>query len=506
VVNPSSSGIGGGGFAVVYIAKEKKLYAVDFRETAPAALSPESFVVNGKLDVSLSRSGGLAVGIPGELAGLALMNRKYGVLPWPRVVRPARDLADAGFVVHWCFARADKLVAEHLPKAHPFSKWLTPGGRVIGEDRLVRRSALARTLAAVESKGPDGFYRGWVAEDIVNAVRKAAGVMTVEDLANYRVEEREPLTGTWGKYTIVTMPLPSSGGLAMLEMLGIIEATGVDLARAGAGSSLVLHILAESLKHAFADRARFLGDANASKESVVELLNPKRLAKLAKRISKRRVKRIDTYGDKKLGKAATVKNDKGTSHLCVVDAVGNAVALTTTVNGYFGAKLVAATSGIVLNNEMDDFSLRSGVPNMFGLVQSDHNLVGPGKRPLSSMTPTLVLDKNGVVACAGGSGGPRIISNTLQVLLNVFVFGMDAQEAVDAPRIHHQWKPDKLLFEKEMPRDVRSNLEKRGHTLEQSKYRTAVQLIVVHADGTREAASDPRKAGLSVAAGRDSVR
>jgi gamma-glutamyltranspeptidase/glutathione hydrolase len=506
VANPSSSGIGGGGFAVIYIAKEKKLYAVDFRETAPASLTPDSFVVNGKLDVKLSRSGGLAVGIPGEIAGLALMNRKHGVAPWPEVVRPARELADDGFVVHWFFARAAEIIVKALPEGHEFSAWLSPNGRVIREGQFVRRSALARTLAEVERVGPDGFYRGWVAEDIVAAVHGAAGVMTVEDLANYSVEEREVLTGKWGRYTIATMPLPSSGGLAMLEMLGILESTGIDLAKAGAGSSLAVHILAESLKHAFADRARFLGDVSASNESVIEILNPKRLARLAKRISKRRVKRLESYGDKKLGKPGAVKNDKGTSHLCVVDADGNAVSLTTTVNGYFGAKVVAPVSGVVLNNEMDDFSLRSGVPNMFGLIQSDHNLVGPGKRPLSSMTPTLVLDEKGVVGCAGGSGGPRIISNTFQVLLNVFVFGMDAQEAVDAPRIHHQWKPDKLVFEKESPLDIQRSLKKRGHTLEQSRYPTAVQLIVVREDGTREAASDPRKAGMALAAGTDSTR
>jgi gamma-glutamyltranspeptidase/glutathione hydrolase len=259
-----------------------------------------------------------------------------------------------------------------------------------------------------------------------------------------------------------------------------------------------IHVVAEVLKHAFADRARFLGDDSSAEEIAIRLLDPKRLAKIAARINDKRVQAHKSYGSPDLGKASVLPNDRGTSHLCVVDAPGNAVALTTTVNGYFGSSLVGKKSGVVLNNEMDDFSLAAGVPNMSGLVQSKANLVGPGKRPLSSMTPTLVLDGHGVVGCFGGSGGPRIISGTLQVILNVFVHGLNVREAVESARIHHQWLPKQLDLETSLASDVVAALEARGHEVDAADYRTAVQAIV-KMDGKLSAASDPRKGGMPAA-------
>ncbi len=292
--------------------------------------------------------------------------------------------------------------------------------------------------------------------------------------------------------------VPSSGGLIALALFGIFDALHVDLAKAGAGSSQAFHWIAEVLKHGFADRARLLGDVKSADELAKGFLDPHRLRRLAKKIG-RRTRPHRSYGDRHLGKHKAIKDDQGTSHLCVIDKDGNAVALTTTVNGYFGAKLLAAKSGVVLNNQIDDFSLRAGVPNQFGLIQSDFNLVGPGKRPLSSMTPILVFDGDTVVGCAGGSGGPRIISNTIQVLLNIFVFGMNVREAVEAPRIHHQWSPNELLVEKEISRDVVEALRKRGHVVTVSTRPTAVQAIVVRPDGTKSGASDPRKDGAPAA-------
>ena len=498
VLNPSSSGIGGGGFAVVWVAAEKKTYIFDFRETAPAALTPESFVVDGVLRPELSRSGGLAVGVPGEVAGLEAMWKQHGALPWAEVVEPARRYAASGFKVHWFFARAAAIVAERLPADSPFRRWLSPGGKSVAEGRRVRRSALAATLARIAESGAAGFYRGEVAADLLAAIAASGGVMTAEDLAGYRVLQPEALRGRWRNYEIVTMPLPSSGGLLLLEMLGVLEASHIDLATLGAGSSAALHVTAEILKHGFADRARLLGDDAAAASIADKLLEPERLAKLAKRIDLRRTLRPSRYGDAVLA-GRPPPDDGGTSHLCVIDAAGNAVALTTTVNGYFGAQIIAPNSGVVLNNEMDDFSLAPGQSNMFGLVQSDLNLIGPGKRPLSSMTPTLVLKKGEVVGCFGGSGGPRIISNTFQAILNVFVFGKDVAEAVSAPRIHHQWTPDELLYEP-MPADVVTALKKRGHALKTIEYPTAVQAIVRRPDDLLEAASDPRKAGRPAAA------
>jgi len=516
VVNPTSSGIGGGGFAVVYIAAEKKLYVIDFREVAPAALRPESFERDGKLDVSLSRRGGLAVGVPGEVAGLELLSQRFGRRSFRRAVAPAVRLASQGFAVGWFLARAAALTAVLAKRDTALHDLLYRDGRVIEAGLTITRPDLARTLALIGRRGRAGFYTGPVAHALVEAVANAGGVITAEDLAAYRAVERQPLEGRWGRYRVVTMPLPSSGGIVLLESLGILQYAGAGkdasqdsmplahLGGFGPGSSAALHLIVEVLKHAFADRARFLGDEAASADLATRLLDPARLRRIASRIKRNSVLPHGRYGDKKLGKPRPAAgSDGGTSHLCAIDRDGNAVALTTTVNGYFGAKLVVPTTGIVLNNQIDDFTLRAGTPNQFGLVQSAFNLVGPGKRPLSSMSPTLVLEGDRVVACLGGSGGPHIISNTLQVLLNAFVFGMDAREAVSAPRVHDQWTPDQLIAEDEIPRDVITSLERKGHKVLQRSWRdspTAVQLVLVRDDGTREAASDPRKGGAPAAA------
>jgi gamma-glutamyltranspeptidase / glutathione hydrolase len=326
-------------------------------------------------------------------------------------------------------------------------------------------------------------------------------VLAAADLAGYRVVERAPLWGRWRGLRVATMPLPSSGGLVLLEVLGILdalEARGVALEGAGAGSSATLHLIAEALKHGFADRARLLGDTDDARALAATLLEPAALAQLAARIDPARVGRHAGYGRPALARPAAAPEGGGTSHLCVVDAEGNAVALTTTVNRLFGAQLVTP-GGVVLNNQMDDFALEAGVPNAFGLVQSEQNLVAPGKRPLSSMTPVLLLDGDRVVGCAGGSGGPHIISNVVQVLLATFVFGQDVRAAVEAPRIHHQWLPVQLRVEAEIPRDVRDGLTRRGHELAPTPAPTAVQAIRVLPDGTMQAASDPRKAGAPAA-------
>jgi gamma-glutamyltranspeptidase/glutathione hydrolase len=501
VVSPSASGIGGGGFAVIYVAKEKRLYAVDFREVGPAAVTPASYLRDGKVDPALSRHGGLAVGVPGEVAGLEFLSKRAGVLPWLDLVMPAQRLASRGFAVSWFFGWVAERVTAGFGPAHPLTRWLAPKGRTISEGRIVRRSALARTLNRIALEGSKGFYQGPVADDIVATVAGSGGLLTLTDLANYRVEERQPLVGQFRGYRVATFPLPSSGGLLLLEMLGILEAGQFDLASMGRRSSAAIHVVAEVLKHAFADRARFLGDDSSSAEIARTLLDSKRLSAIAKRIHDQKVGEHAKYGSPDLGASKAVPDDRGTSHLCAVDAEGNAVALTTTVNGYFGSGLVGKRNGVVLNNQMDDFSLASGVPNMFGLVQSDANLVGPGKRPLSSMTPTLVLDDEGVVGCFGGSGGPRIISGTLQVMLNVFVHGMNVRESVEEARVHHQWLPDALSLESSTASDVIEALTKRGHKTKPADYRTAVQAIVKSGDKL-EAASDPRKGGMPAAPGR----
>jgi gamma-glutamyltranspeptidase/glutathione hydrolase len=520
VVNPVSSGIGGGGFAVVWSQQERKVFIYDFRETAPAALGPEDFRVDGKIDGVRSRVGGLAVGVPGEIAGLHRMVTERGAWSWSKVVGPAARLARDGFEAGWFFVRAMGVVGPRWPKDAAFDRARAMGvlrGAPVQRGDRITRPELARTLQAIAARGPAAFYKGPIAADIVATVTRAGGVLTAADLAGYQVVMREPLWGEWRGMRLATMPLPSSGGVVLLEMLGILDRTGIDLAKLGPSSSAALHVIAEIQKHGFADRARFLGDDDIARELAKRILAPERLATLARRVSLDKVQPHDQYGGAGLGpdalkpgkapaapgKAPAAPGTKlgGTSHVCVVDKDGNAVALTSTVNGYLGSGLVTA-GGITLNNEIDDFALEPGGTNLFGLTQSALNLVAPGKRPLSSMAPTLVFDGDKVVGCAGGSGGPTILSSTLQVLLGTFVFGLDAAEAVGAPRVHHQWEPDRLVVNPDLPRDVVEGLERRGHKVHVSESITAAQVIRVLPDGTREAASDPRKGGAPAAQDR----
>ena len=508
VVNPVSSGIGGGGFAVVYDASTHRTHVYDFREVAPAALDPSDFVIDGKLDPVRARVGGLAVGVPGEIAGLRILSERHGRLTWRRVVTPAARLAQGGLPTPWFLASRAPEVLPNLPAAAPFQAVrdiLAPGGvtRQWG-DPLVR-PALARTLLAIAAD-PGAFYRGPIAADIAATAAAAGGVITAADLAAYQVAERAPMVGRWRGLTLATMPLPSSGGVVLLEALGILDRTGIDLAAMGSGSAAALHVIAELEKHGFADRARLLGDSDAARAAAAGLLDDARLKRLATRIALDHTQPLASYGGDaprstpgpapKPRALPTTKTPGpgGTSHVCVIDRDGNAVALTTTVNGYLGSKLMTA-GGFILNNQMDDFSLAPDVANGFELIQSNDNLVGPGKRPLSSMTPLLVFDGDRVVGCVGGSGGPRIISNVLQVFLGVFAFGLDPRAAVEAPRIHHQWSPDVLTVEAEIAPEVRVALGQRGHHVIVSEAPTAVQMIRVRADGVREAASDPRKNG-----------
>ncbi len=501
VVNPISSGIGGGGFAVVYDAATGSVHVYDFREVAPAALDPSDFVVDGKLDPSLSRLGGLAVGVPGEVAGLALLSQRHGRLSWRRLVVPAAELARDGTPASWFLSNRLPLVLKSLPDAPmfgPLRALIAPGGTPPAWGDRWRRPALAATLLAIAAD-PRAFYQGPIAADLAATTAAAGGVLTTADLAAYQPVEREVLWGRWHGLRLATVPLPSSGGVVLLEMLGILDRTGLDLTALGQGSSAAFHVIAEVGKHGFADRARLLGDSDGARRAAAQLLDDARLKRLAKRVALDRVQPTAQYGESPPAQAsARPPGPGGTSHVCVIDRHGNAVALTTTVNGYLGSKLVTA-GGVVLNNEIDDFALDPKVANLFGLTQSDANLVAAGKRPLSSMSPVLVFDGDRVVGCVGGSGGPRIISNVFQAILNVWLFGLDPRAAVETGRIHHQWSPDTLVVEPDLTTDVRAGLTARGQTLMVRPEPTAVQMIVVGPDGSIQAASDPRKHGAPAA-------
>jgi gamma-glutamyltranspeptidase/glutathione hydrolase len=356
----------------------------------------------------------------------------------------------------------------------------------------VRRPALARTLARLRTGGPDAFYRGPVAAALVAAVKKEGGVLSLEDLQAYAPTDRTPLTIPYRGHQVASMPPPSSGGIVIAQALGILERRVKDPSQISRTSSAWLHLLTEALKHGFADRARHLGDPDFVDVPLGKLLDPAYHTDLAGRIADDKVLPPARYGFG--GEPAALPKDGGTAHLSVIDAEGNAVALTTTVNLWFGAKIVAGDTGVVLNNQMDDFSLAPDVANAFGLVGTDKNAVAPRKRPLSSMSPTIVLEGDRVKMVVGGAGGPTIISGTLQVLLNVLDFKMDAQAASAAPRVHHQWRPDVLVHEPEIATDVVQALERRGHKTRPRDHLTLVNVVVRTADGV-EAASELRGSG-----------
>jgi gamma-glutamyltranspeptidase/glutathione hydrolase len=497
VVHPMASGLGGGGFLVVWNAKEKAAYTLDFRETAPAASTRDMYLKSP----AASRIGGLAVATPGEPAGLVEASRRWGRLPLAEVVKPAVALARDGFLATRAYATAAATVsaARRFPLTpdDPLAAILAPGGRPIVEGQRLRRPDLAATLERLGATGRRDFYTGDTARAIVEAVQKRGGILTLADLAAYQPVAKPPLVGSFRGHTVYAMP-PPAGGLTALEALQILDARPPP-APTAAGSSAHLHAVAEALKHAFADRARLLGDPAFVKVPTDKLASPAYARALAARITDGAVGARDAYGDLDAARIpAQPPRDHGTSHLCVVDGEGNVAALTTTINLYFGSGVVAGATGVLLNDEMDDFAAQPGVPNAFGLVGAEANAVAPGKRPLSSMTPLILVKDGRAVLCAGASGGPFIVSGTVQAIVNVVDFKMDAMQAVSAPRLHAQWIPDKLALERDVPADVRDALQRRGHILADVGEDGVVQMILVGKD-LLEAASDPRKGGWPAA-------
>jgi len=508
VVHPQASGIGGGGFALYYRAKEHRVYALDFRERAPAGLRTALFLTaDGQVDPARAREGGLAVGVPGEVAGLGELVARFGKLPFARCVQPVEKLARQGFPVSWRLAEAlageksESLRHLLVPAAPPARRAGSPAGsggvepsRGPREGDVVRRPDLAETLGRLRQGGPRAFYRGPLAEAIAKAARAAGGVLTVDDLADYRPAERTPLETSYRGLRVLSMPPPSSGGLALVEALGILSARfprSSDMVELGAGSSAYLQVLAETLKHVFADRARYLGDPDFVAVPTARLLAPGNMAAMAGKLADRRVLPRDAYGTTEDAPPPALHRDGGTAHLCVVDGDGNAIALTTTINLGFGAKVVVEKTGIVLNDQIDDFAIQPGSPNGFGLIGSAQNALAPGKRPLSSMTPTLVLDADGVRLVAGAAGGPTIITATLQVILNVIDWKMNAEAAISAPRIHDQWVPELVMVEPEISRDVLDALTARGQELKTLPHIGTANLIVRTPNGW-DAAAEPR--------------
>lgn len=505
VVRPYSCGIGGGGFMVIRLKKHPRLGAVttaiNYRETGPAWVKPDSF--EAEPDPDAATHGGKAVCIPGTVAGLLYALEKYGTMPRERVLAPAVRLAEEGFEVdrHYAdTAHDDELVIPWFEKDRKRTeeyaylwKRLLMEGRVKAGDRM-HVPEQARVLRLIAAKGAEGFYMGDVAESIVAAVKRHRGAMTLDDLAAYRVHEMEPLRTSFRGMEVLTMPPPSSGGVVLAQVFAMLDARRADLdaivAAGGHDSVPYVHLVTEAFKHSFADRARWMGDPNFVSVPVKQLLAPSYIRSRADAIDMTRTGNTGDYG------TAQLPDDAGTSHFCVVDADGGAVACTETINLIFGSFVAVEGYGFILNDEMDDFLTRGGHANAFGLEHADKNRPMPGKRPLSSMTPTMIVDAGGGVRLlAGGAGGPRIISATIEAALNATLWDMTAEEAVSAPRFHHQWHPDRLDLEEALRGgELEAGLKSLGHTTALRKAIGNVQMIRRGAKGW-EGGCDPRKGG-----------
>lgn len=486
VVRPDSAGLGGGGFLVFYDAKTKKSHALDMRETAPAAATAGMFFdEDGKPIPGASTKGGRAAAVPGLLFGLHEAWKKHGKMQWKDLFAGAIRAAQGTEVTeafHHELAAAAGDLREDASIARVFLK---DGVEPYQTGERLVQSSMVNALQALSEEGPELMRDGWIAKDLVKAVQNRAGVMTLGDLKKYRPVWRTPVVARFHGKDIISMPPPSSGGTAIVQVMAILEALDGWPSKDALRNN---HYLAEAMKHAFADRARYMADPEFVKVPVREITSKSNAQALAKKIEGDKAVVLEKYG------LPNLPEDHGTTHFSVLDAQGNAVALTMTINTAFGAGFVGARSGIVLNNEMDDFATVPGQGNAFGLVQSDRNAVEPGKRPLSSMSPTVVVDDGKVVMVAGASGGGQIISGTLQVILNSLVHGMSLEESIIAPRLHHQWKPDILKVEEGLSASVMKGLEEAGHKVQVQGAGSAVQAITVEKKGLH-AASDPRKGG-----------
>ncbi len=484
VVDQASSGLGGGGFMVIYDAKERRAHALDFRETAPEAARKELYMKDGKPVPSLSLTGGLAVAVPGEVAGLLAVFKRFGNLPLQVLMAPAISFATEGFPLEAALRFAIDRQQATMKKFPDLARVFLPKDQVPAEGELIRQPELGESLKAIVSQGTEVFYQGWIAQAIVDAVKKEGGILTLDDLRNYKAVWREPLIGQYRKRTVIAMPPPSSGGVALLQMLNVLD--GHALNKLPHNEGTYLQLLAEAMKHAFADRAQYLGDPDFVKAPLAMLTSKDYAAWIRGRISP-----VKTQPAKFYGLVNFKAEQGGTTHFSVVDRFGNAVACTQSVNTRFGAKVLASKTGIVLNNTMDDFAIHP-TGNVYGLVGNEANSLQPKKRPLSSMAPTIILQGEHPEVVVGGAGGPRIISATLQTILNLIDFQMPVKEAVGSPRIHHQWMPDNLIAEADIPAEAKRSLERRGHSVRERGVVGVVQAIMVK-QGKASGAADPRK-------------
>lgn len=502
VVNPEAGNIGGGGFLVVRMASGETA-ALDFREKAPAAATRDMFLDAAGEVTDRSVIGHQAAGVPGSVAGMWEAHRRYGSLPWSELVQPAVNLAE-GIVVHERLAQSLQSYAERLRRYPATASALLLDGQAPRVGDRLEQTDLAETFRRIALEGRDGFYRGRTAQLVEEEMRRGGGLITAADMAAYEAVWRDPVLFDYRGHTVISMPPPSSGGATMAQILNILE--GYDLAAMGFLSADHAHVWTEAVKRAYVDRNAYLADPDFVPQPTARMSSSEYAAERRQEISMERATpsaEVDPALGPVPGGAIEVALSEGThtTHYSIIDGSGNAVAVTTTINSLYGNLVTVEGAGFLLNNEMDDFTSKPGVPNQFGLVQGAANAIEPGKRMLSAMTPTIVLDPDGEVRLVTGTpGGSTIITSIAQIVSNVIDFGMDAAGATAAPRLHHQHLPDDLRYERAGLRpEVEAELVARGHTVNaRPGYQGDTQTILVLPDGTLTGVSDPRRGGAAV--------
>ncbi|NCH67113.1 gamma-glutamyltransferase [Cronobacter sakazakii] len=488
VTHPQAGNLGGGGFMMLR-TKDGKVTAIDFREMAPEKATRDMFLdAQGNADSKKSLTSHLASGTPGSVAGFALALQKYGTMPLDKVIQPAIALARDGFTVNDALAIDLKTYGVETLPNHPASKaifWKQDGNPYQKGDKLVQAN-LAKSLELIAKDGPVAFYKGPIADQIADEMAKNGGLITKADLANYKAVERTPVSGDYRGYQVYSMPPPSSGGIHIVQILNILE--NFDLHKYGFGSADAMQIMAEAEKYAYADRSEYLGDPDFVKVPWQALTSKAYAKSLAQQID---INKARPSKEIKPGNLAPYESNQ-TTHFSVVDKDGNAVAVTYTLNTTFGSGIVAGDTGILMNNQMDDFSAKPGTPNVYGLVGGDANAVGPKKRPLSSMSPTIVVKDGKTWLVTGSPGGSRIITTVLQMVVNTIDYGMNVAEATNAPRFHHQWLPDELRVEKGFSPDTLKLLREKGQNVAVKEAMGSTQSIMIGPDGALYGASDPR--------------
>jgi len=491
VTHPSAGNLGGGGFLLARFADGRTAF-IDFRERAPEKASRNMYIGPDGKATADSLVGYRASGVPGTVRGLEFAQQKYGRKAWRDLVEPAVELAARGFPVSYSLARSleVKHTTERLSRFPESMRIFLKDGKFFEAGERLMQPELARTLTRIRDRGANDFYEGETAELLAADMKEHGGLITLDDLKNYKAIERAPLTGSYRGYGIVTAPPPSSGGVGILQMLGVLEGSGYE--KSGAGSAATLHFMAETMRRYFADRSEYMGDPDFYRVPVSGLLNPRYIAGLRQSIDREHATPSSVLHP---GKPAGYESSD-TTHYSIVDAEGNAVAVTYTLNDSYGSGVTATKLGFLLNNQMDDFAAKPGEANAYGLVQGEANAIQPRKTPLSSMTPTIVLRDGKLYLVVGSPGGPTIINTVLEVIVNVIDFGMNVADAVDAPRLHHQWLPDVLKLERGFSPDTVALLKARGHTVEVENGQGEVAAIRVN-DGWLEGSADSRTEGTA---------